>query len=115
MAINWCCAPASLRRSRWPADTLVEDVEKKFAIRIPRDLPRGGVVGIAGLAGVVTLSDDPFFEGPYGLVMVGARRLPFVPATGALGLRPAPLDLTTRVNPAIVKAVRRAIERANGQ
>ena len=100
--------PVLIHAGLRPTDAPIAEIERKFAIKIPRDLPRGGVVGIARLAGVVTVSDDLFFEGPYGLVMVGALRLPFIPATGALGLRTAKPHLVKHISPAVLKAVGRS-------
>lgn len=93
-------------------DEPVELIEARFAIRIPRRLPRGGVVGIAGLADVVTASEDRFFVGPFGLVMVGAKRLPFDPALGALGLRTAPPSITARISRSILSGISDAVDTA---
>lgn len=48
-------------------------------------VPRGGIVGIATLADVVSEHDSPFFMGPFGFVLENARPLPFVPWKGQLG------------------------------
>ena len=45
----------------------------------------GGIVGVAEVVGVITESDDPWFVGPYGLVLRNARPVPFIPVSGALG------------------------------
>lgn len=51
------------------------------------ELPRGAVVGMAQLEQVVTATDSPWFNGPYGLVLTGRRALSHpIPAKGALGL-----------------------------
>jgi len=63
------------------------------------DLPRGGIVGRARLAGIIhdrigieyTRTDltearrSPWFFGPYGLVLTDVRPLPFTMINGALG------------------------------
>jgi hypothetical protein len=99
---------------RW-ADESIESIEKRFDVTIPRDLPRGGVVGIAGLCGVITHSGDMYFSGPYGFVLVGARRLPYMPAKGALGLRLAPAALVKSIEGAIVDEVGAAVEAERSQ
>jgi hypothetical protein len=94
---------------RW-ADEPIETIEKRFNVTIPRDLPRGGIVGIAGLREVITRSADPYFCGPYGFVLVGAQQLPYMSAKGALGLRIAPASVVKSIDPAIVDDIRAAIE-----
>lgn len=48
-------------------------------------LQRGGIVGEATLVDCVTVSDSPWFFGPYGFVLEDVRPLPFRPYRGALG------------------------------
>lgn len=67
---------------------------------------RGGIVGIARLADVVTESEDRWFCGSYGWVFDKARPLPLIPMRGSLGLVEAPAD--------IVAQVRAACERERG-
>ena len=45
--------PVLVHAALRPADTPTQQIERKFGGAIPRDLPRGGVVGIAGLADVI--------------------------------------------------------------
>jgi hypothetical protein len=52
--------------------------------------PRGGIVGSAILADVVTHSDSPWFTGPYGFVLTDVKPLPFRPLRGMLGLFEVP-------------------------
>lgn len=47
---------------------------------------RGGIVGIADLVACVTEHDSPWFFGKFGFVLANARRVPFVPMKGRLGL-----------------------------
>ena len=49
------------------------------------ELCRGGIIGSVELADVVTASDSPWFEGPYGLVLRDPQPCEFIPARGALG------------------------------
>lgn len=56
-----------------------------------RDLPRGGVVGMARVVDCVTKMDSKWFFGRYGFVLRDAFPLPLIPVKGALGffkLRP---------------------------
>lgn len=46
---------------------------------------RGGIVGEAEIVDCVERSDDPWFVGPFGIVLRNARPLPFRPCKGALG------------------------------
>lgn len=62
-----------------------DDVLKAgYPIPSKSDIARGGIVGEAILLHVVTESNNPWFHGPYGLVMDRAKILPFVPAKGQL-------------------------------
>lgn len=45
----------------------------------------GGIVGVAEMIDVITESDNEWFVGTYGLVLRGARPVPFIPCKGALG------------------------------
>ena len=54
------------------------------------DLPRGGIVGQAEIVDLVQSSSSPWFSGPYGFVLANARRLPFRPMPGQLGIFEVP-------------------------
>lgn len=105
--------PVLIYAAQRPAETPIHQIERKFRIVVPRDLRRGGVVGIAGIADVLTSSGDPIFEGPYGFVLVGAHMLPFMPCAGALGLRVAPPSLVERVEQRILAQVSAAVRAAH--
>lgn len=53
----------------------------------PRDkeLPRGGIVGVAEIVDCVDNLNSPWFGGPWGFVLRNARPLPFFACKGALG------------------------------
>lgn len=51
----------------------------------PFCLDFGGIVGEAEIVDCVERSDDPWFVGPFGIVLRNARPLPFRPCKGALG------------------------------
>jgi hypothetical protein len=58
-----------------------------------RDLPKGGIVGVATLHGIVfDRYDSPWFFGPVGLVLRNARPLPFMPCKGILGFFDAAIE-----------------------
>lgn len=66
----------------------------------PAELLRGGIIGVATVADVVTESDSGWFFGPKGLVIVDPRPVEFVGVGGQLGFfvwwqdgpRPPPLQ-----------------------
>lgn len=47
---------------------------------------RGGIVGTAEIVDCIECSDDPWFFGPYGLVLENVQPVDFIPVKGALGL-----------------------------
>ena len=54
-------------------------------IKIPADLPLGGIVGSAEIVDVVTASRSPWFFGPLGFVLRNARSLPLCHAGDSSG------------------------------
>lgn len=50
-----------------------------------RDLPRGGIIGVARFVGWVTEHSSPWFVGPGALVLDEVKALPFTPCKGMLG------------------------------
>lgn len=87
----------------------IERIEYRYGVKIPRDLPRGGIVGIAGLCDCVNKSGDQFFLGPtvmhdgkiknnYGFVMRGASSIPLLRCAGKLNLYQADEALLNRLN-----------------
>lgn len=54
------------------------------------ELRRGGFVGSVEIAGCVTASDSPWFQGPYGFVLRDPRPMLFVPYKGRLGFFEVP-------------------------
>jgi len=63
-----------------------DEVEEIAGMAIPDTLDCGGILAIADLVDVVTESDDPWFVGPYGLVLANVRATRFVECKGRLGL-----------------------------
>ena len=63
-------------------------------IKVPKELPRGGIVGAILITDCVANHSSPWFVGHYGFVVSAAISLPFTQQRGALGLRWAPDELT---------------------
>ncbi|WBF05198.1 ASCH_ASC-1 domain containing protein [Burkholderia phage CSP3] len=66
-----------------------EDIEMPH----PKELERGGIIGVADLMAVVPPAGrtSPWhMEGCYGLYLRNARPLPFIPYTGRLGIFDVP-------------------------
>jgi ASCH domain-containing protein len=61
-------------------------IERQFGIRIPRDVPCGGIVGRVELVDIVERSNDPYFCGPFGWILRDPETLPFRAMPGRLGL-----------------------------
>ncbi|MEK6303392.1 MAG: ASCH domain-containing protein [Acidobacteriota bacterium] len=59
--------------------------EMGLALPKPVEFERGGIVGEAEMIDCVTRHNSPWFSGPYGFVLKGARRRQFVPMNGKLG------------------------------
>lgn len=72
-------ARADLWHGRHPATGASADIP------YPDSYDRGGIVGEAEIVDCITDSDDPWFVGPFGIVLRNARPLPFRPCKGALG------------------------------
>lgn len=52
----------------------------------PKDLVRGAIIGTANIVGVVSDSDNPWFMGPYALVLDDVHPIVPIHVKGALGL-----------------------------
>jgi hypothetical protein len=76
--------PLLIHASRKMHPTPVAEIERKYAISIPRDqLQFGGIIGRVELVDIVTRSDSKWFSGPFGWILRDARPLAFHPCTGA--------------------------------
>lgn len=66
--------------------SVLEFLDKRGGMTVRElDTMCGGIVGVAEIVDVVTGMDDPWFFGPYGLVITNAKPLPFHPCKGQLG------------------------------
>ncbi|WYK05502.1 ASCH domain-containing protein [Cereibacter sphaeroides f. sp. denitrificans] len=51
----------------------------------PKEIERGGIIGVAEIVACVGTHQSPWFFGPYGFVLRNARSVSFIPVKGALG------------------------------
>jgi hypothetical protein len=82
--------PLAILASRHRAPQSIEEIERCYRVRIPRDLPRGGIVGLVDLVDIVEAHPSRFFSGPFGFVLENARPVPFIPMSGQLNIWDAP-------------------------
>jgi hypothetical protein len=70
------------------------DIERRFGIRLPSELPLGGIVGITEIVDCVRPHSSRWYAaGHYAFVLANSRPLPFVRWKGALLLRDASAEL----------------------
>lgn len=81
-----------------PSDLEAEMRSGGMNLTVPRELPRGGIIGMAEIVGCVRRSESPWFSGPFGFVLANPRPLPFLPCVGRLGFFcvDVPSDYTAR-------------------
>ncbi len=62
-------------------------ITSKMGLRMPdqSEFERGGIVGVAEIYDCVTKYNSPWFFGPYGFVLKGARPLQFTKLNGQRG------------------------------
>jgi hypothetical protein len=59
-----------------------------------KGLPRGAIIGMVDIVGVVRESSSEWFAGPFGFVLENPRALPEpIPCKGALRFWDVPLDI----------------------
>lgn len=78
--------PLLIHASKKWSDTPVDEIERRYGVTIPRNLPLGGIIGIVHMPECVSRSDDKFFTGPYGYLLRGATELPLIRCVGSIGL-----------------------------
>lgn len=82
---------------RVPSQSEVDEIEKKFRVKLPSDFQVGGIIGFADLTDCVTQHPSKWFVGSFGFVLANARACDFIPLRGQLGifeLREAATNLT---------------------
>lgn len=65
-------------------------IEKHMGIKVPGNLPRGGIVARGRLVNCVEYMDSPWFFGPFGLVITEVEPVQFYNCVGRLRLFDAP-------------------------
>lgn len=75
------------------ADASFGEIELRYRVRLPSQLPLGALVGRVELLDVVTRSRDRFFSGPYGFVLGDAREIVPVAMVGRSRLFDVPDEL----------------------
>lgn len=67
-------------------NTCIPDFLPRGDLHGAQSLQRGGIIGTAEIVDCIEASDDPWFFGPYGLVLENVQPVEFIPVKGALGL-----------------------------
>ena len=91
--------PVLVHASQRADDVSVDDIAKRFGVRLRDDLKLGGIVGITEIVDCVRSHSSKWYAaGHYAFVLANPRPLPFVRWRGALSLREAPRDLLLALN-----------------
>ena len=94
--------PVLIHASQRQDDIAADEIERRFSVRLPDDVPGGGVVGVCEIVDCVRNHPSKWAaNGHWHFVLANARPLPFVPWKGALSLREAPSDLLTALVPSL--------------
>jgi hypothetical protein len=80
-------------------DTSSEDIERRFGVSLPAELPLRGIVGITEIVDCVGPHTSRWYKPRHhAFVLANSRPLPFVKWKGALLLRNAPAALLELLN-----------------
>lgn len=72
----------------------ISQIERQFDLKIdPALLRMGVIIGRVELVDIVTRSDSPWFEGPFGWVLRNPEPINPIPLRGQMGLFEAPESL----------------------
>jgi hypothetical protein len=82
--------PLAILACKQLAKQSIEEIERRYRVHIPRDLPVGGIVGLVDLVDIVDAHPSRFFSGPFGFVLENARPVPLIPMLGQLNIWDAP-------------------------
>jgi len=86
--------PVLIHASQRREDISPDEIERRFGVRPPDDLPLGGIVGTTEIADCVRDHPSKWAEADrWHFVLANSRPLPFVRWKGALSLREAPGEL----------------------
>jgi hypothetical protein len=82
------------------ADAITPDeIERRFGVRLPSQLPLGGVIGVTEIVDCVRTHPSKWYApGCCAFVLASSRALPFVRWKGALSLRSAPAELVELID-----------------
>lgn len=96
--------PVLIHASQRADDLTSDDIERRFGVRLPAELPLGGIVGIAEIVDCVRPHASKWYApGHYAFVLTNSRSLPFVKWKGALSLRPAPIELVEKLGMEVLR------------
>lgn len=86
--------PVLIHASQRPDDITPADIERRFDVRLPSELPRGGVIGMVDIVDCVRPHPSRWYAPEhFAFVLANPRSLPFVQWKGALSLRAASAEL----------------------
>lgn len=68
-------------------ETSMDQINQKFGLDVkPEQLTFSAIIARVDLVDIISRSDDPFFEGPYGWVFENTQILKPFPLSGKMGL-----------------------------
>jgi ASCH domain len=86
--------PVLIQASQRHDSVGLDDIERRFGVRLGGDLPLGGIVGLTEIVDCVRPHCSKWYAaGHYAFVLANSRPLPFIRWKGALSLRSAPDEL----------------------
>src|SRR6266446_7969524 len=91
--------PVLVHASRRADDVTSGDIERRFGMHSPPELPLGGIVGMTNIVDCVKPHASRWYASSHwAFVLANSRPLPFVKWKGALLLRDAPAELLNLLN-----------------
>ena len=88
--------PVIIHASLRADDVSSEEIELRFGVRMPSELPLGGIVGITEIVDCVRPHPSKWYAvGHYAFVLKNSRPLPFAKWKGTQLLRDAPDELSS--------------------
>jgi hypothetical protein len=86
--------PLLVHASQRSDDISADEIERRFGVRLPPELPLGGIVGMTEIVDCVRPHASKWYAPEhYAFVLANSRPLSFVQWKGALSLRNAPFEL----------------------
>jgi hypothetical protein len=91
--------PVLIHSSRRVDDVTSGDIERRFGVLLPPELPLGGIVGMTEIVDCVKPHASRWYAfAHWAFVLTNSRSVPFVKWKGALLLRDAPAELLELLN-----------------